>query len=95
MPCPSKYDHLATASHISYNAAMTDDAHIKLRERFSAIGERALARLHEIHPHLKGKSLEETVATLKAEEVAARPAKLSKSEAATISSIERLLALRQ
>lgn len=74
---------------------MTDDAHIRLRERLAAVGERALVRLHEIHPHLKGKSLEETVAILKAEEAAARPAKLSRSQAATISSLERLLALRQ
>lgn len=74
---------------------MTDDANTKLRERFTAIGERALARLHEIDPHLKGKSLEETTAILKAQELAAQPVKLTKSQALTISSLERLLALRQ
>lgn len=74
---------------------MPDDAHIRLRERFAAVGERVLARLHEIHPHLKGKSLEETTALLKADEAATRPAKLIQRQAASISSIERLLAIRR
>lgn len=72
---------------------MSDDARTSLQERFAKIGERALARLHEIHPHLRGKSLEETTSILKAEESSVRPSRLTKSQAEAISSIERLLAL--
>ena len=44
---------------------MADDARTQLRERFAKVGVKALARLHDIHPHLQGKTLEETVAILK------------------------------
>jgi hypothetical protein len=47
---------------------MVDDARKQLQDSFAKIGERALARLHEIHPQLQGKTLEDTVAILKIEE---------------------------
>ena len=47
---------------------MADDARKQLQERFARVGAKALARLHEIHPHLQGKTLEETVTILKAED---------------------------
>jgi hypothetical protein len=47
---------------------MTDDARRKLQERFAKVGAKALARLHEIHPHLQGKTIEQTVTILKIEE---------------------------
>ena len=47
---------------------MADDARKQLQELFARVGARALARLHEIHPDLQGKALEETVTILKAEE---------------------------
>ena len=47
---------------------MADDARTQLQERFARVGAKALARLHEIHPHLQGKTLEETVTILKAED---------------------------
>ena len=72
---------------------MPDDARTALQERFAKIGERALARLHEIHPHLRGKSLAETTSILKAQETSARSGRLTQSQADAISTIERLLAL--
>jgi hypothetical protein len=47
---------------------MPDDARKRLQERFARVGAKALARLHEIHPHLQGKTLKETVAILQEEE---------------------------
>ena len=47
---------------------MADDAIIRLQERFEKTGAKALARLHELHPHLRGKSLKDTVTILKIEE---------------------------
>jgi hypothetical protein len=47
---------------------MVDDARQQLQERFARAGAKALARLHELRPELKGKTLEETVAILKEEE---------------------------
>jgi len=47
---------------------MADDARRKLQERFARVGEKALSRLHEIYPHLQGKTIEETVTILKIEE---------------------------
>lgn len=64
----------------------------KLRERFEEIGQRALVRLHEIHPHLRGMSLEETTAILKAEEARSRPNSIRKNQEEII---ERLLASNQ
>ena len=48
---------------------MGDDARQRLRERFAKVAVKVLARLHAIHPRLKRKTLEETVAVLKAEEL--------------------------
>ena len=72
---------------------MADDARAALQERFAKIGERVLARLHSIHPHLHGKSLEETTSILKAEESSVRSSRLTQSQADAVSTIERLLAL--
>lgn len=47
---------------------MTDNARTKLQERFAQIGKRAIARIHENRPELRGKTLEETVMILKGEE---------------------------
>jgi hypothetical protein len=47
---------------------MTDDARKQLQERFARIGEKAMARLHEKRPDLRGKTLKETVIILKEEE---------------------------
>jgi hypothetical protein len=47
---------------------VADDARKQLQERFARVGKKALARLHELHPDLLGKSLEETVTILKDEE---------------------------
>jgi hypothetical protein len=47
---------------------MADDARTQLKEHFAEIAAKSLARLHEIHPRLQGKTLEETVAILRAEE---------------------------
>jgi DNA-binding MurR/RpiR family transcriptional regulator len=48
---------------------MSHDATNRVKEYFARVGERALARLQEIHPHLRGKSLEEAVEALKQEEL--------------------------
>ena len=48
---------------------MSDSGTSQLKERFAKVGEKALARLHEQHPHLQGKSLKETVEALKREEL--------------------------
>jgi len=48
---------------------MVDDARTQLKQRFAKVAAKSLARLHEIHPRLQGKTLEETVAILKAEEL--------------------------
>ena len=48
---------------------MTDDARTQLHERLAGIGQRALARIHENRPELRGKTLEETVRILKVEEL--------------------------
>jgi hypothetical protein len=55
----------ANWSHID---VMVDNARKQLQERFARIGQKALARLHEKRPDLQGKTLEETVILLKAEE---------------------------
>lgn len=47
---------------------MADDARKQLQELFARVGKKALARLHERRPDLRGKSLEDTVTILKAEE---------------------------
>lgn len=47
---------------------MTNDARTTLRERFARIRERAIARIHENRPELRGKTQEETVTILKGEE---------------------------
>jgi len=47
---------------------MTEDARERSQQRITKIGEKALARLHGIHPHLRGKNLKDTVAILKIEE---------------------------
>jgi hypothetical protein len=47
---------------------MVDDARTRLQERFEKVGAKALARLHELHPHLRGKSLKDTVTILKIDE---------------------------
>jgi hypothetical protein len=47
---------------------MPDDARKKLQELFARVGAKALARLHEIHPDLRGRNLKETVAILQEEE---------------------------
>lgn len=51
-----------------YDRIMSDDARVKLQQRFAKVGAKALARLHALHPHLQGKSLSETVLLLKEEE---------------------------
>lgn len=71
---------------------MSDDARTALQERLAKIGERALSRLHEIHPHLRGKSLQETTSILKAQEINVRSGRLTQSQADAVSTIERLLA---
>jgi hypothetical protein len=48
---------------------MIDNARTKLQERFARVGQRALARIHENRPELRGKTLEETVMILKREEL--------------------------
>lgn len=53
---------------LDYDRVMADDARVKLQQRFAKIGAKALARLHALHPHLEGKSLNETVLLLKEEE---------------------------
>jgi hypothetical protein len=53
---------VANCPHIR---SVADDARTQLRERFAKVEAKALARLHEIHPDLKGKTLEETVMILK------------------------------
>ena len=47
---------------------MADDARSQLRLRMSRLAERAIARIHENRPDLRGKSPEETVATIREEE---------------------------
>jgi hypothetical protein len=47
---------------------MVDDARKRIQERFEKVGAKALARLHELHPHLRGKSLKDTVTILKIDE---------------------------
>jgi hypothetical protein len=54
------------AAFVGYSDIMSDNERRKqLQESFARIGQKVLARLHEIHPELKGKSLEETVMILK------------------------------
>jgi hypothetical protein len=48
---------------------MIDNARTKLQERFARVGQRALARIHENRPELRGKTLQETVMILKREEL--------------------------
>ena len=47
---------------------MTDDARTQLQERLNRLAKRAIARIHESWPDLRGRSPEETVAILKDEE---------------------------
>jgi hypothetical protein len=47
---------------------MADDAYKQLQERMARVGAKALARLHEKRPDLRGKTLKETVIILKEEE---------------------------
>jgi hypothetical protein len=51
---------------------MADNARTELRERMTRLAARAIARIHENRPELRGKSLEETVTSLKEEERRAR-----------------------
>ena len=48
---------------------MSDTGTSQLKERLAKVGEKALTRLQEKHPHLRGLSLEETVEALKREEL--------------------------
>jgi hypothetical protein len=57
---------------------MVDGARKQLQERLARIGQKALTRLHEKRPDLQGKSLEETVTLLKAEERVSRSPFLNK-----------------
>jgi hypothetical protein len=47
---------------------MADDARETLQERFARIGAKAIARLHENRPELRGLTAKETVTILKEEE---------------------------
>lgn len=47
---------------------MPDGARTRLQERFARIRDRAIARIHENRPELRGKTHEETVKILKSEE---------------------------
>jgi hypothetical protein len=47
---------------------MVDDARTRLQEILERVGAKAVGRLHELHPHLRGRSPKDTVAILKIEE---------------------------
>jgi hypothetical protein len=54
---------------------MTVDDRTKLQERFARIRERAIARIHQNRPELRGKTQEETIKILKGEEFLKRAAR--------------------
>jgi len=59
---------LFNAMRLLHIDGMTDNAGTELRERMARLADRAIARIHENRPELRGKSLEETVMILKEEE---------------------------
>jgi hypothetical protein len=67
-PYPKGKIGVATMPIWLHTIGMTDDARERLREICAKVGARALTRLHEMHPHLQGKTLEETTAILRREE---------------------------
>jgi hypothetical protein len=62
-PCAWK-----TLFNVRHFIGMTDDAYTQLRERMARLSERAIARIHENRPELRGKSAEQTIMLLKMEE---------------------------